>query len=114
MSTPKIKTVALLFTTLVSLAKPNVSVYSSKKVLLQFTNRQLFQGAKVNHRDIDGATPLHKAAFNGKLDCLKILVNAGADLDAADVEEITAVQKVSHTYIQSLIQRLPIMIISKY
>ncbi len=38
----------------------------------------------VNARDRNGNTPLHEAAANGKVDTLRLLIEAGADLNARD------------------------------
>lgn len=38
----------------------------------------------VNARDRNGNTPLHEAAANGKVETLKLLIEAGADLNARD------------------------------
>lgn len=35
----------------------------------------------VNHRNVNGNTPLHWAALNAKLECVKLLVSAGAHAD---------------------------------
>lgn len=43
---------------------------------------ELNAGAAVNGRDEDGTTPLHKAAWFGKPAHIKMLVGAGADLNA--------------------------------
>ena len=42
------------------------------------------EGAKINSRDEDGATPLHAAAHAGHADCVTFLVSAGADVKAKD------------------------------
>ena len=39
-------------------------------------------GADVNHRDGTGWTALHYAMFNDNADCTRLLINAGAALDA--------------------------------
>jgi hypothetical protein len=44
-------------------------------------------------RDGDGATPLHCAAFAGHVMATKLLIVAGADLNAADVDGATALHK---------------------
>lgn len=36
----------------------------------------------VHYKDTDGYTPLHRAAYNDKLDCVKFLVRKGADINA--------------------------------
>lgn len=60
------------------------------------------KGANINHTDIDKATPLHKAAFNGHLECVKILVKRGCDVNITDNEGISALQKVSNAILSSL------------
>ena len=42
----------------------------------------LENGGSIEHRNIDGKTPLHDAAQNGHLKCLEILLKAGAHVDA--------------------------------
>ncbi|XP_036604396.1 ankyrin repeat domain-containing protein 53 [Trichosurus vulpecula] len=44
----------------------------------------LQKGAPVNARNRNGITPLHLASGEGMLDCIKILVKAGADVHALD------------------------------
>jgi uncharacterized protein len=41
----------------------------------------LRDGAKVDHKDDNGATALHHAAANGRLECVRILVEAGSDVN---------------------------------
>nr|XP_027071603.1 ankyrin-3-like [Coffea arabica] len=41
----------------------------------------LGQGAKVNSRDQNGWTPLHRAAFKGRIESVKVLINHGAEVD---------------------------------
>lgn len=41
-------------------------------------------GAKVDIRDISGRTPLHQAALCGELECAKVLVEHGADIEAKE------------------------------
>src|SRR5215469_1866215 len=40
----------------------------------------------VRERDETGATPLHYAAFGGQRDAVRLLVEAGADINAADTQ----------------------------
>jgi ankyrin repeat protein len=47
-------------------------------------------GADVNAADLDGQTPLMKAALRGWAEVLEALLAAGADVDAADEEGATA------------------------
>ena len=35
-------------------------------------------------RSQDGRTPLHKAVYKGKVECVKVLVEAGANIEAKD------------------------------
>lgn len=42
------------------------------------------QGAEIDHRDRVNCTPLHHAAFEGRLNTARYLLNAGADLHALD------------------------------
>eukprot|EP01090_Pellita_catalonica_P023525 TRINITY_DN975_c0_g1_i2.p1 TRINITY_DN975_c0_g1~~TRINITY_DN975_c0_g1_i2.p1 ORF type:complete len:1042 (-),score=237.95 TRINITY_DN975_c0_g1_i2:57-3182(-) len=52
---------------------------------------QLFlKGAEPNIKDREGATPLHKACFNGRAWCVKYLLDNGADVDAKDNDQGTA------------------------
>ncbi|XP_010279416.1 PREDICTED: ankyrin-2-like [Nelumbo nucifera] len=44
----------------------------------------LAQGAKVNGRDQNGWTPLHRAAFKGRLESVKLLLSHGAEVDLVD------------------------------
>lgn len=40
--------------------------------------------ANVNGRDQNGWTALHRAAFKGRIECVKVLVSHGAEVDAVD------------------------------
>ena len=40
------------------------------------------KGLNINAVDTTGYTPLHLAAFHGKLNCVKLLVESGADLNS--------------------------------
>jgi ankyrin repeat protein len=44
--------------------------------------QQITDGADVNERDVDGATPLHRAAYADQLEAARILIDAGADAGA--------------------------------
>ncbi len=52
-------------------------------------------GANVNMVDECGNTALHKAAFNGYADCVKILLATGANINAVNRDGRTAVQKAA-------------------
>ena len=47
-------------------------------------------GALVNWPNVDGATPLHFAAFGGHLRTCMVLMESGADVNAQDAEGNTA------------------------
>ncbi|XP_056669867.1 ankyrin repeat domain-containing protein 53 [Monodelphis domestica] len=57
---------------------------NSPGVALKCVQYLLNKGAPVNVRNQNGVTPLHLAALEGMLDCLKFLVKAGADVHAVD------------------------------
>ena len=40
----------------------------------------------LSKQDKEGSTPLHKAAFNGDVDVLKLFLDAGVDLNVVDKE----------------------------
>ncbi|GMY16545.1 protein VAPYRIN-LIKE-like [Fagus crenata] len=44
----------------------------------------LAEGANVNGRDQNGWTPLHRAAFKGRIESVKLLLNHGAQVDVFD------------------------------
>jgi ankyrin repeat protein len=48
------------------------------------------KGADINAIDKDGNTPLHKAAYYGKKDTAKRLIQLGADISKRNKEEKTA------------------------
>nr|XP_020856845.1 LOW QUALITY PROTEIN: ankyrin repeat domain-containing protein 53 [Phascolarctos cinereus] len=53
-------------------------------VALKCVQFLLEKGAPVNVQNRNGITPLHLAAWEGMLDCIKVLVKAGADVHALD------------------------------
>lgn len=54
----------------------------------------LYCRALLDAKDSDGETPLHYAALNGHLDCVKHLVRNGADVNLTDEEGSTPLHKV--------------------
>jgi len=58
--------------------------------------QELFaRNVDVNHRDLKGYTPLIIACYNNQLEAAKLLINNGANLDAADEGGNTALMGVS-------------------
>ena len=51
----------------------------------------LRKGANVNATNKNHGTPLHLAAFVGHLEIVKLLAENGADLNAANKDEIPAI-----------------------
>lgn len=58
-------------------------------------NILLAAGAKANAADDNGRTPLMLAAYDGKLDVVKLLVQAGADVNARDAKGQSALDYVT-------------------
>ena len=42
------------------------------------------RGASVHERDESGSTALHHAAVEGRADCVRALIDAGADVNAVN------------------------------
>ncbi|KAL5356638.1 ankyrin repeat-containing domain protein [Aspergillus floccosus] len=64
-------------------ANGNLEILSHLLAVLKNASAQLSQeqiAAVVNHRNHSGNTPLHWAALNTHLECVKALVEAGADI----------------------------------
>jgi predicted acylesterase/phospholipase RssA len=59
---------------------------------LEILNLLLQKGARLEACNKFGSTPLHRAAFWGRLDTVKVLVKAGANRDAVDKEGLTALK----------------------
>lgn len=55
------------------------------------------QGAVVNDEDIDGFSPLHLAAAQGKIDVAEILLNNGANVSAYDHQKQTPLHLAAET-----------------
>ncbi|ETS03714.1 ankyrin, partial [Trichoderma reesei RUT C-30] len=49
-------------------------------------------GTDPDHKDADGRTALHIAAYLGRLDCAKTLLSAGADINAVEYSGKTPLQ----------------------
>uniref|UniRef100_A0A8C0JMC7 Ankyrin repeat domain 53 n=1 Tax=Canis lupus dingo TaxID=286419 RepID=A0A8C0JMC7_CANLU len=56
----------------------------NKTMTLPCIHYLLKQGAALNTQTCNGSTPLHMAAFQGLLSCVKVLVQNGADVHARD------------------------------
>jgi hypothetical protein len=73
----------------------------------------LYKGASVNV-DICGATPLHRAAFRGSYEAVRLLVEHNADLNKKDIsfgDERTALHKAASQVLLFLIRQIPFHII---
>ena len=57
----------------------------------------------VNHRNHSGNTPLHWAALNTHLECVKALVSAGADISAKNNAGLDAVFLAERTALSSAV-----------
>jgi ankyrin repeat protein len=47
----------------------------------------------VNDKDNEGSTPMHNAAYKGNVDCIQLLLDAGADPNIPDNFGIRYVQQ---------------------
>ena len=56
--------------------------YAAQGGQARVTSALLAAGANVMHRGRVGLTPLHNAASNNSLDVIRLLLDAGADIDA--------------------------------
>ena len=54
--------------------------------------------ASINAKDADGETPLHYAALNGHLDCVRFLLKDNADVNLTDAEGSTPLHKVTSLF----------------
>lgn len=57
--------------------------------LLKTIKGCLAQGGKVNGRDQNGWTPLHRAAFRGQMESVRVLIGLGARVDLVDASGYT-------------------------
>ena len=51
----------------------------------------------------DGFTALHWAAWNGRLECARLLINANADLHATDKYRMTALDRAKEEGQQAMV-----------
>ncbi|KAK7270235.1 hypothetical protein RIF29_23237 [Crotalaria pallida] len=58
--------------------------------------RCIEEGASLNTRDQNGWTPLHWAAFKGRIKSLKVLLEHGAEVDAVDGDGYTPLHSAAH------------------
>lgn len=74
-------------------ANPNINGWScgmpplqfaSTKSEVEYTDLLLNYGAVINRRDLRSKTALHEAAYYNSLECAKLLVQNGADIEAKD------------------------------
>lgn len=75
-----------------------ISVFEliQKDTSIEFTQEEMLPGIPtVNAQEDDGSTPLIIAAGNGDLHCMKILIEAGAELDTQDHYGHTALIEAS-------------------
>ena len=63
-------------------------------------------GALINAKDEFGVTPLHKAAFYGKCDVVKYLVENGAQIDSKDIFGNSPIDESSGDVKNYLIEKL--------
>jgi ankyrin repeat protein len=67
----------------------------------------LENGADVNLKDKEGATPLQHAAFSGSHKSLIMLIDAGADMSAKDKEGSIALHKAAYQVSASPKKKFP-------
>ena len=51
-----------------------------------YVKRHLDKGSDVNAKDMNGMTPLHRAAHEGYKEIVKLLIDKGTDVNAKDKE----------------------------
>ncbi|XP_031778646.1 putative ankyrin repeat protein RF_0381 isoform X2 [Nasonia vitripennis] len=57
---------------------------------LSLVKMLLSAGAEVNHRDINGCSPIQCAVYTGDVELLKTLIDAGADIESQNCLGVTA------------------------
>lgn len=78
---------------------------SQATVDIRYFQMVIDAGADVNVRDqMDYATPLHEAARKGRLDMVRALVQAGADVDAIDYDNQTAYELAKDDTIKTFLR----------
>ncbi|KAJ8129274.1 hypothetical protein O1611_g4358 [Lasiodiplodia mahajangana] len=72
--------------------KQNIEKYS----LITGNSQENLLEKMVNERGASGDSLLHLAAYNGDLEILETLLDAGADVDALDFAKLTPIQETRH------------------
>lgn len=67
-------------------AKSNLLHYASEGDSVELIDKLINMGVPVNKTNLFGVTPLHKAALNGCIPIVKILVRKGADKNARTID----------------------------
>lgn len=69
--------------------KNKVLRFAEQGRLIELVQAVFASPSAVDYQDDDGYTPLHRASYNGHLDCVKFLIKRGAKLDARTEEKWT-------------------------
>ncbi|KAL1619773.1 hypothetical protein SLS54_006369 [Diplodia seriata] len=88
------------------LAAIHWAIKSETESSKQMVSMLLHDGGKVNLRDSEDSTPLHYAAWHGKLDVVKLLIEKKADVDVQSRTYGTALSAASHRHHAGIIQAL--------
>ena len=62
---------------------------------IEAVKQHLAAGADVNAKDIDGWTPLRKAAWHGRKEIVELLIDNGADVNPQDVNGWTPLHQAA-------------------